>query len=125
MLNPEFIEDTKHKAIHTWRWKNPFIAGILAFLHPLGMLYTSLIATIIYIIVWTIYVYFFPIRPRPWFISLIISLIFAYYAYWETRWKNGAIEMWRYGLPGNGLTDPKKLGLELKGPDKKRYLWIF
>lgn len=124
-MDNNFLEDAKHKAIHIWKWKNPYLAGFLAFLHPIGMIYTSFVATIVYIIVWGVYIYFSPIRPRPIWLSLIISLIFAYYAYLDTKWKNAAIEKWRYNLPGDGLTDPKKLGLELKGPDQHRFLNIF
>jgi len=114
-LDPEFVEDERQKALHKWKWKNPFLAGFLAFLHPLGMLYTSVPAFVVYLAAWFAMLFFW--RGRPLGTGIALGFLFALYAYHETKWRNAAVEMWRYGLRGNGNDNPRKLGLELKGPD--------
>jgi len=43
---------------------------------------------------------------------------FGYYAYLKTRWKNAAIEKYKYRLPGTGVDNPKNLIPELKDEGK-------
>jgi hypothetical protein len=54
----------------------------------------------------------------------LFAFIFGVYAFYATKRRNRAIEKWRYGLPGTGLANPRKLGLELKGPDASRKPFI-
>jgi len=116
-LSPEFVETQKHQAVHKWKWKNPDLAALLALIHPLGMLYTSVPAFVVYLAIWSIMVFYWPGRPLGTGIGL--GFLFASYAYHDTKWRNATVEMWRYGLPGTGKDNPRKLGLELKGPDAK------
>jgi hypothetical protein len=36
-----------------------------------------------------------------------LACIFGMYAYVETRWRNAAIEKWKFGLPGTGNQNPR------------------
>ena len=118
-LDPEFLEAQKHNALHKWKWKNPYLAGFLALLHPLGMLYTSIPAFLVYLVIWFCVIFYWP--KRPWGTGMALGFLFAFYAYHETKWRNGAVEKWRYRLPGTGTDNPRRLGLELRGPDSKRW----
>lgn len=106
-VDAEFVELQRQKAITRWKWHNRYIAAILAFLHPLGMLYTSVPAFVVYMLAWLGMVMFWP--ARPFGVGLGLGAIFAVYAYYETIWRNAAIEKWKYGLPGTGRQNPKHL----------------
>lgn len=103
----EFIEDQRQRAISKWRWHNPYLAALLALVHPLGMLYTSIPAFLAYLLVWWgVWIYW---SNRPLGVGIAIGLAFAAYAYYTTLWKNAAIEKWKYGLSGTGKQNPKNL----------------
>ncbi len=108
----DFIENTRQKAIYKWRWRNPYLIALLTFVHPLGMLLSSIPAFFVYLVLWFLVWVYWP--NRPVWLGLLLASIFAVYAYYNTRWKNAAIEKWKYGLPGTGKDNPKKLGLEPK-----------
>lgn len=115
-MDQDFLNNTKYKAEKVWKWKSPWIAAILAFINPLGMLYTSIPAFFVYLILWLIIILNW--LNRPIWVDLIIGLIFSFYAFNDIKWKNAAIEKWRYGLPGTGMQNPKKLGMKPIYPDK-------
>lgn len=115
-MDKNFLEDTQYKAQKIWKWKNPWIAAILALIHPVGMLYTSIPASIIYLIIW-IKIYY-DWTNRPFGVGLVLAGVFSFYAFNDTKWKNAAIEKWRYGLSGTGIQNPKKSGLRPIFPDK-------
>ena len=102
-----FIEDQRRKAVSKWRWHNPYLAALLASIHPLGMLFTSVPAFFVYLIVWLAVWFWWP--NRPFGIGIAVGLVFAIYAYYQTLWKNAAIEKWKYGLPGTGKQNPRNL----------------
>jgi hypothetical protein len=58
-------------------------------------------------------------KGRPLGTGIALGFLFALYACVETKWRNAAVEKWRYGLPGTGNQNPKKLGLKLIGPDAR------
>src|SRR5262249_47686361 len=105
--NDEFLEAQRQKALTKWKWHNPYIAALLSFIHPLGMLLTSVPAFFVYLTVWTMLWVWWPDRPLGTGIAL--GLLFAVYAYYQTVWKNAAVEKWKYGLPGTGKQNPKKV----------------
>jgi hypothetical protein len=105
--NDEFLETQRQKALTKWKWHNPYVAALLAFIHPIGMLLTSLPAFVIYLAAWTALWVWWPNRPLGTGIAL--GLLFAVYAYYDTLLKNAAIEKWKYGLPGMGKQNPKKV----------------
>jgi hypothetical protein len=104
-IDPEFLEVTRFNAIHKWKWRRPWLSGLLAFIHPLGMFYSSALAAWLYLGLWT-WMYF-GWRDRPLGVGLLLAGAFAIYAYFNTRWMNAAIEHWKYGLPGTGTQNPK------------------
>jgi len=53
-LDPEFIEHTRLKAMHNWKWRNPYLVGFLTFLHPIGMLLSSVPAFFVYMLLWLV-----------------------------------------------------------------------
>jgi hypothetical protein len=106
-VNNEFVEEQKRKALTRWRWHNPYVAALLAFIHPLGMLYTSIAAFVVYLVVWLAVFAYWP--NRRFGVGLGLGALFAVYAYCNTRWKNAAIEKWKYGLQGTGKQNPKDL----------------
>lgn len=116
-LDPEFVEAQREKALHKWRWRNPYLAAFPALLHPVGMLYTSVPFFVVYMAASFAMLFFW--RRRPLGTGIALGCLFGLYAYFETRWRNAAVEKWRYGLPGTGSDNPRKLGLELKGPDAR------
>jgi hypothetical protein len=119
----EFITDQMDKALNKWKWKVPWFSFVLAFIHPLGMLYNSLLGTIVYLIVWFFMFAYWPNRPLG--VGFVLSLIFSIYAYFNIKWKNAGIEKWRYGLSGLGNQNPRKMGCALKGPDENRRFFPF
>ena len=106
----EFYSEQRFKAITKWKWKNPYLAAFLAFIHPIGMLYSSIPGAILYFLLWIAMFTYWPSRPRG--VGIGLATAFAVYGFFNTKWKNAAIEKWRYGLEGTGLQNPKKLGLE-------------
>lgn len=105
--NEEFVDDQKRKALTRWKWHNPYVAALLAFIHPLGMLYTSVPAFVVYLLLWLGVFLYWP--NRPFGVGLGLAALFALYAYYDTLWKNAAVEKWKYGLPGTGKQNPKNL----------------
>jgi hypothetical protein len=103
-LDPEFVENQKQKTLHKWKWKNPLLAGLLAFLHPAGMLYSSVPGALVCLAIWLAMVIYWKNRPSGTGIAL--ACMFGIYAYLETRWRNAAVEKWKYGLPGTGNQNP-------------------
>jgi len=119
----KLLENQKEKAVNKWKWKVPWVAFILAFVYPIGMLYTSLEVTAVYLLAWVLMSAYWE-RGSPW-VNLVVSIMFAVYAYLRTKRKNAAIETWRYGLKGSGYQNPKAVGLTLKGPDDNRKFYPF
>lgn len=106
-LDEDFIQDQRRKAVSKWRWRNPYLAALLAFIHPVGMLFTSVPVFFVYLVIWlAMWVWW---SNRPFGIAIAVGFVFAVYAYYQTLWKNAAIEKWKYGLPGTGKQNPKKL----------------
>jgi hypothetical protein len=62
---------------------------------------------LVYLIVWLAVWFWWP--NRPFGIGIAVGLVFAIYGYYQTLWKNAAIEKWKYGLPGTGKQNPKNL----------------
>ena len=111
-IDPEFLAHVRHKAIHKWKWRNPYVAALLAFAHPLGILPCSVPAALICTIVWLlVYDYYRPNRPIG--IGILLASACGLFAYYKTIWKNAAIEKWKYGLPGTGKQNPRKVGAEI------------
>ncbi len=81
------------------------------------MLYTWLTAFVVYFGIWTAVFFYWP--HRPWGTGITLGLVFALYAFHETKWRNAAVEKWGYGLPGTGNDNPRNRGLDLKGPDAR------
>ena len=111
-MTREFIEATRRDAIHKWKWHSPWLAGLLG-TTPLGMVYTSVKAAIIYAIVGVVWGNW---EGRPRWAAFLIILAAAAYAYTTTRHRNAAIEHWKYGLPGTGTQNPKGMS-PITGPD--------
>jgi hypothetical protein len=99
----EYLEATRLNAIHKWKWRHPWLAATLGVL-PLGMLYTSVGAAIVYFLVSIAWLSW---AERPRWGSILIMLASGVYAYQSTRWRNAALEYWKYGLPGTGTQNPK------------------
>jgi len=110
-LDPEFLDHARYKAIHKWKWRNPYVVALLAFLHPLGMLLCSWPAALIFTIVWLLVLDYWPDRPLG--IRIVLAGACGLFAYHKTIWKNAAIEKWRYGLAGTGKQNPGKIGAEI------------
>jgi len=106
-VSDDFVEDQKRRALTKWKWHNPYLASFLALIHPIGMLYTSVAGFAVYLLVWLAIVVYWP--GRPFGVGLALGGLFAAYAYFETRWRNAAIEKWKYGLPGTGHQNPRGL----------------
>lgn len=106
-LDPDFVEHQRQRAITRWKWHNPYLAAIFAFIHPIGMLYTSVSAFVMYLLAWSAVFLFW--RDRPFGVGIALGALFAGYAYIDTIWRNAAIEKWKYGLPGTGRQNPKNL----------------
>ena len=102
-IDPAFIEATRYNAIHKWQWRRPWLAAVLG-VFPLGMLYTSIGTAMVYGCVSFAWLSW---DGRPKWAALLIVLAFSTYAYNTTRWRNAAIERWKYGLPGTGNQNPK------------------
>ncbi|MBC8232231.1 hypothetical protein H8E77_22015 [bacterium] len=115
-LDDDFIEAQRQKAIYKWKWRNPYLVAFLTFLHPFGMLLSSIPIFFVYLIISIIIqpLWLYLSKAIMIIITLTLSTIFAAIAYHNTLWKNGAIETWKYGLPGTGKDNPKKLGLKPK-----------
>jgi len=105
-----FFEAQREKALYKWKWRNPYLVAFLTFLHPVGMLLSSIPAFFIYLISWLCIWLYWP--DRNMVCDFILAATFSAYAYHNTRWKNGAIEKWKYGLPGTGKDNPKKMAIE-------------
>jgi len=108
-MDNDFVEHQRQQAIHKWKWRNPSLVAFLTFLHPLGILLTSIPAFFIYMLIW-LFVYF-GWKNHSILINILLSIVFSIYAYFNTKWKNAAIEKWKYGLPGTGKDNPKKYNL--------------
>lgn len=115
-LDPDFVADQKEKAIHKWTWHRPWLATALAFIHPLGMLYTSVPAFIVYLVAWGWMVFRWESRPTG--TGVVLAAGFAAYAYYETVFRNAAIEKWKYGLVGTGHENPKGLPALIEADDQ-------
>jgi len=107
MMEQDFAADQRTKALTRWKWRNPYWVALLAFVHPLGMLLSSTTAFVVYLAAWIALFVYWPGRPTGTAFGL--AFIFAAYAFLNTRWKNACIEKWKYGLPGTGMQNPKKL----------------
>lgn len=117
-MDQEFLKDTKNKAKNVWKWRSPWIAAILAFIHPLGMLYNSAFAFFVYFILWIFIALYWQDRPAG--VGFFLALIFSVYAFTNTRWKNAAIEKWKYDLPGTGMQNPNKIHSKSQKPLAKK-----
>lgn len=106
-MDKEVADVLRDKALHKWKWRNPFIVAGLVFLHPLGMLLSSIPTFFVYFFLWTLMFVYWPNRPLG--TGILLAAVFAFYAYTNTRFQNSCIEKWKYGLKGTGLENPKKI----------------
>lgn len=96
ILDHGFVEAQRQKALHPSKWKSLYFAGFLAFIHPGGMLHTSVPAFLAYLAIWLAMLLYW--KGRPFGTVRASAAIFGICAYAETKWRNAAIEKWKYGL---------------------------